>query len=226
MAKDVKINGIAPEYFGAHLLDYSIGPCDYKNGYFLPPRRMVPAKLTPKIGLRPISLTFDFEGNDRNEISRCISKLTAKLQKEARLVLPDGYNYWCELDSISTPKEKAPWIQQVKFSFSGFRHGPLDEIQFSSDCSVFIAGNCETPAIVKITPAVNAETVVFNGITVENVSGPIVIDGIYTTIKDEDGNNIFADTDITEWPKLKPGENAMTIDGIALVELSYYPIYL
>lgn len=223
---DMKINGTLLKFFGATLLDYSVGPCDYGKGYVLPSGRMIPVKLKPKVGLRTISVTMDFDGRDRHEIALNISKMTAELQSEAKLVMPDGFNYWCEFDGVSAPKEKADWIQQVKFTLSGLRHGPIDEIVFAENCSVYASGNYETPATVRITPAENVDEIIFNGIKVRNVSGPVVIDGVYTTITDENGHNIFADSDITEWPMLKPGENAMTLEGIALVEMSYYPIYM
>ena len=64
-----------------------------------------------------------------------------------------------------------------------------------------------------------------NGITVSGITGStVVIDGIAGKIT-EDGVNCFDKTDITEFPTLKAGNNAVTIAGNGSVTIEYYPIY-
>lgn len=222
----IRLNTIDPTTYGASLLDYSVGSCADINKYLAPSGRMQPVKLKSKVGLRKISLTFDFSANTVQQIVTNISDVTAALRNEANLELPDGFYYACELDSVSAPKEKAPWIQQVTFNFVGYRHGSLVTTRRTVNGNINVTGNCDTPATVKLTPSSGATTMKFNGITISNVSGAVTIDGINTTVKDASGNNKFKDTNITEWPVLKPGSNSITLQGVSQAEISYYPIYL
>ncbi len=219
------INGIELEAFGGYLLSYEVGPTAYENNYVKPPARLVPVKLQTRVGLRSIRLKIDFEGESMREITLAISRVTAILRQETSLMLPDGFHYWCEYVSASEPQEMAPWILQVEFELIGFRHEPMETKVFTASGSyVTVEGNCTTPAVVKITPS--ASTVVFGGITFTDVTeGEIVIDGVFTTVTDEDGENIFAKCDMTAWPDLEPGLNEITFSGASRVEVSYYPIW-
>ena len=78
--------------------------------------------------------------------------------------------------------------------------------------------------IVTLTPASGVSSMTFQGITISS-SRPVTIDGFYTTVKNDLGNNVFGDTTMTEWPKLTPGENTITMTGVAKAEISYYPIW-
>lgn len=223
---DTRINGMLLKVFHAELLEYTVGQCDYSDGYILPSGRLIPEKLRSRVGLRPITLTIDFEGKSLYEITLEISKVTAMLRKEAKLLLPDGFYYWCEFDKASTPKQKAPWIMQVKFTLSGFRHGPMQYVTLSESQTIKVEGNYETPATLHITPDDGITEVTVAGITVTNLTGSVTIDGIYTTIMDENGLNKFRDApDMTAWPCLQPGENEIAVSEGATVEISYYPIY-
>ena len=225
MTIETKINGRRLMDFGAEIVEYTVGPCDFDDTYILPPARVIPVPLTSRAKLRTITITLDFSGT-AHDVAMSISKMTAMFFGEVHLVLPDGFGYWCAYDKASTPKEKAPWIWQVKFTFVGTRHGAKQTILLSQSASVFIDGNVETPAIVTITPEEETTEVTFNGITVVNLSGPVTIDGLYTTVLDSDSNNKFADTDMTEWPKLQPGFFDISVSGAAVFEIGYYPIYL
>lgn len=225
---ETRINGRFLSVYRANLLEYTVGDTDYSDGYILPAGRMIPQKLSSRIGLRSITMTIDFEGESLYEITLAISEVTAMLRKEARLLLPDGFCYWCEYDGASTPKQVAPWIMQVQFSFSGFRHGPMRYFTLSESQTVTVEvyGNYETPAVITVTPDDGVTEFTVAGITVENVAGPVTIDGIYTTITDSSGRNKYQDAPgMTQWPSLQPGENTITISDGVTVEIGYYPIY-
>lgn len=217
------INGVPLTEYRAELLDYKVGVCDYENGYFVPPASMIPVKLTPKIGIRPIQLTIDFMGDSELEAMLRVSHITAKLQKGAQIMLPDGFFYECVFESASAPVEKAPWIWQVKFALSGYRHGSLERHTLTETDSIFVAGTYKTPAVLKITTSESSVKVF--GITISNISGEIEIDGIKKTVT-QDGVNKFKDTDLVKFPMLEVGYNEIEIEGTATVEVSFYPIYL
>lgn len=218
------INDRLIETWGAKMFEPEIGACEYKNGYVSVPGKIFPVKLTGRNGLRSIKLTFDFVGDTPNDTAMAISDMTDELQKGADILLPDGFYYWCVYDSAGEQKRKAPWIEQVKFTLHGVRHGELEEEVLTASGKIAVAGNIETPMIVKLTPASSASSMTFQGITI-NSDEVVIIDGFYTTVKDSDGNNVFGDTNMTEWPKLKPGENTITMTGVSSAEISYYPIW-
>ena len=221
---ETRINGSSLGLYRASLLEYSIGAVEYSGGYIMPAAKALPVKLTPKIGLREIVLTLDFEGDNPREISKAISELTADLITSADIELPDGFHYWCVFDSASSQKHAAPWIDQVTFNLHGLRHEEMKTSRFTHSGKMIVEGNRSTPAIVKLTPVSGASSMSFNGITI-NTSTVVTIDGVNTTVLDGNGNNVFGNTDMTEWPKLDPGDNTITLSGCS-AEISYYPIFV
>ena len=221
---ETRINGFSLGLYRASLLDYSIGAVEYSDGYITPVAKPFPVKLTPKIGMREVSLTLDFEGDDAREIARSISSFTAALMANADIELPDGFHYWCVYDSAFPQAHVTPWIDQVTFSLHGLRHAEMKTVRLSSSGKITVEGNIRTPAIVKLTPQNGASSMMFNGITV-NKSSVVIIDGIYITVKDANGNNAFRYTNMIEWPKLNPGNNTITLSRCT-AEISYYPIFV
>ena len=204
------------------MLDYDVGPCAYSNGYMKAPSKIFPVKLVPTIGLRQIVLKFDFMGDSPFETAMAIADMTDELQKGAEILLPDGFLYWCEFDSASTPARKAPWIEQVKFTLHGVRHSRMEEITLTENGKIVADGNIETPMIAYLVPTGSSMT--FQGITIAS-SLPVTIDGIKTTVMDSDDQNVFGSTNMTKWPSLVPGENTITMTGIESAKISYYPIW-
>lgn len=221
---ETRINGSSLGLCRASLLDYSIGAVSYSAGYITPIAKPFPVKLSPKIGLREITLTVDFAGEDAREITKAISSFTAMLMETADIEFPDGFHYWCVFDSASPQGRVAPWIEQITFHLHGLRHGELVSESFSNSGRLHVTGNVKTPAIVKLTPLNAAGPMMFNGITV-NSSSTVIIDGINTTVLDNNGNEAFGNTDMTAWPKLDPGENTITLSN-CIAEISYYPLYV
>lgn len=222
-AVEPKINGMLFETFRAKMLSYKVGACDYSDGYLLPPASMIPVKLVQTVGLRSITLTFDFEGDTPREIAMNISKVTELMQEMPDIILPDGFCYYCVYEKQSTPEEKAPWINQVQYTLSGFRHEAMETVRLDQSGTVYVGGNYKTPVVLSIVPS--SSTVKVLGITVKNATGTIVIDGMKKTVT-KNGANVFADTDLTSFPTLQPGLNTVDIDGASEVEISYYPIFL
>ena len=217
------INAQLPRAWGAELLSYEVGPCSYSNGYIKPQGKAFPVKLKAKIGLRPITLVFDFMADSPAESAVAISQMTNELMSGPEIMLPDGFLYWCEYDSASAPSRKAPWIEQVKFKLHGVRHSPLVTKTFTESGRLKADGNMESPMIVELTPS-GSDGMTFNGIAIDS-NVPVTIDGVYTTVKNSLGDNVFGSTDMTKWPTLDPGDNVITMSGISSAKISYYPIW-
>lgn len=228
MATEPKIENVTFATYGAYLLDYEIGACDYSGGYISPPNSMIPVKVKHSLGLRSIVLTIDFEGVSPNAIAQTISQFTAILHEGAEILLPDGYTYTTVFKKASAPKEKAPWIRQVKFTLEGYCHGELRTSTLTAAGTVLVEGNYQTPAILRITTS--ATTASVYGINISNIDGVILIDGykkIVTQTKNNVVTNKFGDTDMTEFPRFVPGYNGIPIScsSAITVEVSYYPLY-
>ncbi len=208
--------------WGAMMLSYEVGQCEYKHGYLTAQGKPFPVKLKPSIGLRQISLLFDFSGQSPMETARQISDLTDVLMDSPEIMLPDGFYYWCEYDGTTIPSRKAPWIEQVEFKLHGLRHEAIETTTLSASGVIDAGGNMETPMIAKLTPSSSGMT--FQGITITG-SDIVIIDGVHTTVKKTNGDNVFGRTNMTKWPTLLPGSNTITMSGISSAEISYYPIW-
>lgn len=223
------INGVRTSVYNAHVLEYSVGEVEYSNGYFRAPRSAFPVPLDADIGLRPVSITMDFEGDDRHVLTEKISNLTAQLHKKCDLSLPDGFHYWCFFEGQSTPTEKAPWILQVEYSFQAIRHGPLRRVSLEPGAGikhVHIDGNYRTPVRYIFSPE-TAGNVSIGDITVNDLKAEdqVVIDGLRKVVT-ANGVNVFGRTDMTEFPKMEYGANELVIAGDVNVAVEYYPLYM
>ena len=214
--------GFAP--YKANIVKYEVGPSSIANGSFIPPKSLFPKMFDSDVGQRQITLRLDFVGTDENDAVTMMSSLTALFRQGVDIKLPDNYFYFCTLDRIGKAFQVAPWIVQQTFTLSGFRHGPLKTHYLSTTGFITVDGNYDTEAIFEISTADLSVTV--NGITINNIGGNIVIDGMAKTVT-QNGINKFKDTNLTEFPRLKPGVNQITIIGDAItVTVKYYPIYL
>ncbi len=232
----LRMNGVQPSTYNANLVDFTVGACSYDNGYMLPKSSMRPYALKPTYGTRDITITLDVSGKDYHDISLQISRITANLQQEDCLLqLPDGFYYHCAYEKASTPKEKAPWIWQVKYTLVGWKTAAMQTVSMTGTKVIRVDGNVKTPVILTITPATSGGTVEIEGltffkgtgsITVNNVTGKITIDSIRKTVMDEAGNNLFADTDISEFPNLSPGKNIITATGASEVLVRFWPAFV
>ena len=225
------INGTVFEDYSAKVVSYSIGPCDYEHGFIVPEGSMIPVKLKYALGLRQVILVVDFEGEDENDITDSIRMFIGELHDGAEIALPDGYTYTCVYKKSSAPDEKAPWIQQVKFTLQGYRHGSLVSTTLSVSSprsfSITAQGDYRTPLLITITTTASSISVM--GVTIQNISGTIKIDGYKKTVIQGSSTNKFGDTDLTEFPFFEPGSNSVPVQlasgNTATVEISYYPIY-
>ena len=226
------INGQSLFQWRAKTLSYSIAPIGYKNGYVVPAGSIIPVKLKPKLGVRKIILTLDIYGDTKEEIAQNISALTNELLAGAELFMPDNFYYTVVFDSITAPVEKAPWIEQVKITVSGYKHGENVMNTLTKSGSIEVIGDIEAPAILTVVSSSSSATVTINegsdremDYAITDLAGTVIINGISKTVT-KDGNNKFADTEMVEFPKLITGKSAIKITGSATVHVEYYPMYL
>lgn len=228
MSKPVYFNGreIFP-LFKASLLDYRVGPPEISNSYLSWKNNIIPVKLNEAIGVRPLKIDLEFEGENPHEALLNISDMTAELLHETDILMPDGFYYFSILKSVSEPKLKGNSYYTVTFELVCYRHGAMVSKEFSSSGSIDVLGNHKAPAIITIENA--AGTVTVNDITVRNVNHKVIINGFDKTVFETDDvvtSNKFKDCDMTTFPALNPGVNMIEISGAGKVTIEYQPIYL
>lgn len=217
------------DLFKARLLGYTVDPHSIGSPHYEAAASIVPVKVVETIGVRPITLELEFEGDSIEDTVRCISNATAAFLKWCDFKMPDGFWYKCLFDSAGSPVFKGGTYATCKFKFVGYRHLEQRTGVFLKSGEMAVIGNHEAPAIITIENCTGDITV--NGIAVSNVKNTVVIDGYAKTVKEYDPEtdswvNIFARCTLTRFPSLIPGPNTITIEGDAVVSFSYTPIFL
>lgn len=229
MSKPVYVNGT--EILGkykAKLLDYSIGAVSISDSHLARKNSIIPVKLKPAIGTRPITLKLEFEGDTCHEALLNISNMTAVLMQENDIFLPDGFYYYCLLSDVSTPKLEGGTFYSAVFTLIGYRHLKMVSEMLTETSTINVLGNLESPAIFRIMNSVGTFTI--NGIQIEKTgAADVVINGYDKTVIQTDGvtvTNKFKDCKMSKFPSLKPGPNLIEITGQGDVIIEYTPILL
>lgn len=217
-----RVNGALLSTYGAKMLDYSVGGVSYKNGYAFTPRAFFPIATTPQIGVREITIELDFDEDWQNNEAK-ISDFAALLAKGAELLLPDGFLYTVIYTANDAPTRPAPWITTVSFELDGVRHGALEQVTLTAPGTITVKGNRTAPA--RLTVSDISGTVTVAGITIEGLTGEVVIDGIARTVT-QNGENVFGNTDLTEFPTVTPGAFDVDFSDGLTVLVEYYPLYM
>ena len=242
------------DLFKARLIGYTVGPHSIGSPHYEAAASIIPVKVTETIGVRPITLELEFEGDSIEDTVLCISNATAAFLEWCDFKMPDGFYYRCLFDSAGSPVFKGAGFATCKFNFVGYRHLEQRTTIFNQSGEIVAVGNCNAPAIIKIWNASGDVTV--NGITVTGITGIVTIDGYAKTVTEQSGDcsttavvgiavagnalvgtssaaarsatarNIFARCNLMKFPYLVPGRNAIEITGDATVSVSYTPIFL
>nr|WP_288868588.1 hypothetical protein [uncultured Blautia sp.] len=88
-------------------------------------------------------------------------------------------------------------------------------------------GNQESGMRLEITPANALSSFTIEGITIKNLKAKetFILDGIEGEVT-VGGINRFQDTDLIDFPKIKPGMNEITMSANVPVRISFYPVFL
>lgn len=219
----IAVNG---ESIDAVLMDYSCGQPAITPYYNGASNAVLPKQHGIKYGFRPLSVILEVTGTDRDDIMNKISMLTALFSARSEISLPDGLTYTSVLTGVSEPEFYTEDDANITYTFAAARHGPEQTLTGTGPVSVQVAGTAQTDAVISFTaPGSGAASVCginFAGLT---PGAAIVIDGRNKTIT-QDGENAFLLSDLTAFPLLQPGENALDITAGLTVTLKYYPMYL
>lgn len=219
----ITVNGDAVD---AVLMDYSCGQPAITPYYNSASGAVLPKQHGIKYGFRPLSVVLEVTGSDRDDVMLKISALTALFSAQSEISLPDGLTYTSVLTSVSDPEFYTEDDAKITYTFAAARHGPEQTLTGTGSSSVQIAGTAPTDAVISFTaPASGTASVC--GITFTDLTpgATVVIDGRSKTVT-QNGANAFLLTDLTAFPVLYPGANALEITAGLAVTLKYYPMYL
>lgn len=137
------------------------------------------------------------------------------------------FEYPAILLSYADEDSGVPPYRLVTLNFAVIRRGPLVAVAITGSGKIFNDGNISSGVKYEITPASNLSEFTISGVKCKNLSAgkTFVIDGISGRVHAE-GVNRFADTDLSEFPKIQPGENQILMSSPVPVTVSFYPIYL
>jgi len=230
------MNTIDIKNFNAKQLKVDIQTSQLSNESEWINKTLSPIFLENKIKFKDIKVELIFKGDSRDIILKNISNLMSKLTKEVDLKL-DGYSnrYKCILTGNETVKTVSKNAYKKNLEFIGYEYGNeiIETMNRITTKTINVSSNTETPAIVEVTPSIDIIDLTINGIaddpiTIKNLKGSkkVLIDGEECKVT-VDGVNKFGDTDMWEFPRLKPGANTITVSrNIIDINIKYKPRFI
>lgn len=222
------INGTPLSAFFAILQDFSVGAVQVTSSQWQGVNRTNFALLKQQFGLRTIEFSAGVFGQSYAEAALMLSKLNLALWGKVDITLPDGFSYFCVLDSLTdAPERIGPGTGKTgliaSFSLTGYRHGPM--ITTTGPDVYCPSTTPQTDCILSVTVGAAADSYQLGGATFPNVTHgeSIVFDGINKRIL-RNGAPGAAGVEWINFPYLTPGEN--TVTAADPVTVQFYPCYL
>lgn len=240
----MKINGKDLEkLFSVEVLDTDIQPLEiihYSEWIGDHPYPVVARKNTYGYSLITVELLVKSRLDDAktkkelfDDCLRQISGIIALCQSGNLVTNLSDLEYYAELKTHTSEKLRADRYKLVLEFQAGARWEKEVEKTVVKEGIIEMVGTMDTPCVISIRPTVNLESLTITGTTEKPIrilhidpDREIVIDGKNGVITCQ-GENKFGDYDAWEFPKLKPGENTITVDSDTCeIHISYQPLFL
>lgn len=244
MYNEMLINGRDIGLYGARLLTFSVGATSFTKETITSYSPLFPSVLSSTYSTRPLSVTLVFRPAPSGSSSKGMSvrerlvRSTENISRFESLILnndsieiklPDGFSYCCVCKSIGTPVFDSSGEQEIVYTFDSIRHTACETFKLTGHTTtVMCRSTCPTPFVLKFTVPEALTSIRIAGILIKNVNAndEIVIDS-QNRVVTQNGINKFADTDLLEFPLLKPGKNSIDSSQLQISgTISYYPIYI
>lgn len=242
MIDEMTVNNRSIKEYNARLLNFSVGGTErsYSQSSAGSILRM-PSIYHTTLSPRRLSITLTFfpksYGSERNRNRSIPERLmrstdnivrfeTDILNKVVEIGLPDGYIYKAYLQLCGTPSFDATGQQDIEYTFFAIRTKPAVKQIISSGGTVYCESNTITPFRLScLVPQKGNITICDVSFWSVEANSEIVMDselGIVTA----NGNNIFAQTTLIDFPYLNPGVNTITcsVSGLEIAVI-YTPVY-
>lgn len=179
----------------------------------------------PKI----LTMAFYVGGEDDDEAQINAERLIQSCARECVICIGSSRFEYAALLSAA-PTEEDTGVQcylLVTLVLYAVRRLPLVSVHFNAAAlRLHNPGAVASGLRIILTPAKKITSMQIGDITVKELAAgvPFVIDGLSGTVA-ADGENRFADTDLTEFPQIQPGENEIILSQAVPATLEYYPTY-
>lgn len=230
------VNGVNINLYGATQLEVDIQNYKYRSEYTLLNNSLNPVKLSTNETLKAIKVDILFKGNNRDEVLSNISSFMTLLKDEVIINLA-GYNnsfkVYLESDSIEKKKSKRKYKLKLEFKGYSMKDEVVENINRINSKTIEVPGTQTIPAIVEITPNVYISDIKLEGLSddpiiIKNLMSnkTVILDGELQKVT-VDGVNKYSDTDMWDFPRLKPGANTIKIDkSNCNIKIKYKPRYI
>ena len=230
------VNGININLYGGIQLEVDIQNYKYKSEYTLLTNSLTPVELSTTETLKSIKADILFRGNNRDEILSNISRFMMLLKGEVIIKL-DGYSnsfkVYLENDSIEKKNSKRKYKLKLEFKGYSMKDEIVENINGISSKTINMQGTQVTPVVVEITPTTELVDITLEGladdpIMIKNLSAnkTVILDGELQKVT-VDGVNKYGDTDMWDFPRLKPGANTIKVSrNNCDIKIKYKPRFI
>lgn len=243
---EMTINGMDISIYNARLLSFSVSGTTVTNSFSNSYEYLkMPMLFSTVPSTRTLTITLTFFPHRSGEDSRNTSipdrlSLAAEnitrfegllVGKVVEISLPDGFIYTAVVQTLSPATFDGSGEHDVTYTFSAIRHKATVEKNVSPNGFVFCESNTETQCVVKAkinSMSAQMKSVVLFGITIRKLSNgaEVVIDSINGVVT-VNGVNKFNDTDLIDFPVLKPEKNLIgCTESDVNISVVYTPIYI
>lgn len=228
--KIVTVDGIdVYQSFNADLKEYTVEPgtltVDYQQRIGKSGLLLFGSESTPKL----LTLTFYVGGENEDEAQINAERLIQSCARECVIRIgASRFEYASLLSDAPTVEDTGVQCYLlVTLVLYAVRRLPLVSVHFNAAAlRLHNPGAVASGLRIILTPAKKITSMQIGDITVKELAAgvPFVIDGLSGTVA-ADGENRFADTDLTEFPQIQPGENEIILSQAVPATLEYYPTY-
>jgi len=212
--------------FDADLIDFRILARSVDAHYGeVPPEE--PAYYYTQMSAKPLETEFYVGGASDDEAQINLSRLVEAskhcvLRKEG-----SDFEYPAILTGYEMEHTGVEHYLLVTMNFTARLRKPLVDCELTGSGTVYNEGNLASGYRLTVHPKQDMESVTVAGMTLKNLHAgkDFTVDGIEYRVTEE-GVNRFADTDITAFPQMLPGENYIEIPDGVKVTIAFYPAYL
>lgn len=228
--KIVTVSGIdVYQSFNADLKEYTVEPgtltVDYQQRIGKSGLLLFGSESTPKL----LTLAFYVGGEDEDEAQINAERLIQSCSRECVIRIGTSrFEYAALLSGAPTVEDTG--VQSyllVTLVLYAVRRLPLVSVDFAGKTlQLDNPGAVASGLCITLTPTKKITSMQVGDVTVKNLAAnvPFVIDGLSGTVT-ADGENRFADTDLTQFPQIQPGENEISLSQAVPTTLEYYPTF-
>lgn len=192
--------------------------------------------ISEEVGLKNLYIKILFEAANRDTAKNNISMFMANFTKDVDIKFKNLSNTFHSflVNSNVENTDFDEWLYLI-LDIDCYEYG--NEITTTmnrvNSKTINVAGNQVTPAIVEITPSIALVDLTLNGfdedpIKIKNLTAnkKIIINGEDGTVT-VDGVNKYEDTEMWNFPSLRPGANTITVDKSSVdITIKYKPRYI